>query len=743
MHQKYLDSVRNALLVKHDYAEADRLEKKMQGLYTESYMPMGDLLISQQLKDTVVSGYYRDLDIGNAVASTRFKSMGTTFKREVFTSAPDRVLVVRFIADKPGMLNITIGATSQLRYTVNVNPEKELVMSGRAPAHADPNYYTRNKEPVGYNDTDKCGSMRFETIIKAINDGGVMEAIDGHIDIKDATSVTLIVAAATSFNGFDRCPDKNERQLAANALKNAAVKPYSLLRNNHIADYQKYFNRATFRIKVTGPGKNAELPTDERINAYTSGAADPDYETLYFQYGRYLLISSSRPGGPPANLQGIWNKELRPPWSSNYTININTQMNYWPAEVTNLSEMHQPLFELIKNLSVTGKTTAKQFYNMNGWVAHHNTDIWAASNPVGDKGHGDPKWANWAMGGNWLCRHLWEHYLFTKDRVFLKQQAYPLMKGAAIFCMDWLVKDKDGYLVTAPALSPENDFIDENGKQGDVSVATTMDMSIIYDLFTNLISASNTLNIDPGFRALLIAKRNRLYPFHIGSLGNLQEWYKDFKDTDPHHRHVSHLFGLYPGNQISPVTTPALAAAARKTLEIRGDDGTGWSLAWKINFWARLLDGNHAYRLIRELLKSNSGAQTDIHHGGGVYPNMFDSHPPFQIDGNFGGTAGMAEMLLQSNLNDIYLLPALPDAWANGEVKGIVARGGFEIDMSWSGKKLTSGRIFSRNGGICNIRTMNKVAVKGKRITVKHTNYGYVCSFITKKNIAYQLSALK
>ena len=703
---------------------------------------MGDLLINQQLKDTAISGYYRDLDISNAIASTSFTSAGTVYKREIFTSAPDRVMVIRFIASKPGMLNFTVTVTSQLRHDVNVNAQNELVLSGRAPSHDDPGYYTRNKDAVGYDDTGKCPSIRSKTIIKAINDGGIMEVADGQVRIKDASSVTLIVAAATSFNGFDHCPDAAEDQLAANEIDKAAPKSYAQLRADHIADYQKYFNRVALQIDSGAPGKNAELPTNERINAYTGGAADPGYETLYFQYGRYLLISSSRPGGPSANLQGIWNKELRPPWSSNYTININTQMNYWPAEVTNLSEMHQPLFGLIKNLAVTGKTTARQFYNMDGWVAHHNTDIWAASNPVGDKGHGDPKWANWAMGGNWLCRHLWEHYLFTNDKVFLKQEAYPLMKGAATFCINWLVKDKDGYLVTAPSLSPENDFIDELGKKGDVSVATTMDMSIIYDLFTNLINASETLNIDADFRALLIEKRSKLYPFHIGHLGNLQEWYKDFKDVDPHHRHVSHLFGLYPGNQVSPVTTPALADAARKTLEIRGDDGTGWSLAWKVNFWARLLDGNHAHQLIRELLKSNSSAQTDIHHGGGVYPNMFDSHPPFQIDGNFGGTAGMAEMLIQSNLNDIYLLPALPDAWASGEIKGLMARGGFEVDMDWSKKVLIAGRVISRNGGLCKIRTANKIAIKGQQLTVKHTNYGYVSSFVSKKGAVYQISAL-
>jgi alpha-L-fucosidase 2 len=736
---KYLAKVREALLVKQDYAEADRLEKKMQGLYTESYLPMGDLVIKQQLADTACTNYYRDLDISKAIATTRFTSSGITYTRETFSSAPDQVIVVRFTADKPGELNLKLSSKSLLHYYMEVNGT-ELILIGKAPSHADPNYYTHNNHPVEYDDADKCAGMPFQLSLKAINDGGTVRADTSGITVKNATSVTLFVSAATGFKKFDLCPDGNAHQLTENYLAKAIVKPYAMLKAAHVADYQKYFNRVSLRID--GTDKNAGLPTDERINAYTTGAVDPDYEALYFQFGRYLLISSSRPGGPPANLQGIWNNELRPPWSSNYTININTEMNYWPSEETNLSEMHTPVYGLIKGLSVTGKVTAKQFYGMNGWVAHHNTDIWAASNPVGDKGQGDPKWANWAMGGNWMCRGLYEHYLFTGDKKFLQYEAYPLMKGAATFCLNWLIKDKDGYLVTAPALSPENDFIDFNGKQGDVSVATTMDMEIIYDLFSNLINAAKILNIDLQFRAMLIEKRNKLYPLQIGRLGNLQEWYKDFEDVDPHHRHVSHLFALYPGTQISPLTTPALAAAARKTLEIRGDDGTGWSLAWKISFWARLLDGDHSYMLIRQLLKSCLQSQTDDHHGGGVYPNMFDSCPPFQIDGNFGGTAGMTEMLLQSQLGEIYLLPAIPDAWADGEVKGLKARGNFTVDMKWTDKKLVSAKILSVNGGICKIRTAGKISIKGISPKVVHTKYGYVSSFMAKKGETYRVKSI-
>ncbi len=469
---------------------------------------------------------------------------------------------------------------------------------------------------------------------------------------------------------------------------------------------------------------------------YTNGAKDPGLETLYFQYGRYLLISSSRPGGAPANLQGIWNKEMQAPWSSNYTTNINVQMNYWPSEMANLSELNQPLINLIHELAITGKATAKQFYNANGWVVHHNSDIWALSNPVGDSGKGDPKWANWNMGAPWLSRHLWEHYLFTQDKEFLKQ-SYPLMKGAVQFLLDYMVEYK-GYLVTAPSVSPENDFIDDSGKKGSVSIATTMDMSIIRDIFENTIRASKLLNIDSAFRKLIMEKQQKLYPFHIGKKGNLQEWYKDCEDVDPHHRHVSQLYGLHPGYQISPLTTPDLAAAAKKTLKLRGDDGTGWSLAWKINFWARLLDGNHAYKMVRTLLRFTS---QDKQHSqvGGAYINLFDAHPPFQIDGNFGGVSGMCEMLVQSHLDEIHLLAALPDEWASGEIKGLKARGNYEIGMVWKDKKIITAQIKSLVGGTCKIRSSTLLLIKGMPTKSVRNNGYYVMSFQAKSGKTYEV----
>ncbi len=502
----YLPQIRNALLNEEDYTKANELTKKMQGLFSESYMPLGNLMINQHFQSKNVSGYYRDLNIEDAIATTRFIVDGIKFTREVFISAPYQVMAVRLTSGKAGALNFDAAINSELHY-VNTVAENELVLKGKAPAHVDPNYHNINKEPVIYEDTSGCNGMRFQMRMKALSKNGNIKIDTSGIHVRNATEVLLFLSAATSFNGFDKCPDKDgkdENKIAAFYLDKAVSKSFSELIKNHLADYHKYFNRVSLDLKDTSKNNSTNLPSDERLLAYSKGVYDPWIEKMYFQYGRYLLISSSRPGGVPANLQGIWNKEIRPPWSSNYTININTQMNYWPSEITNLSEMHEPLFDLIEDISVTGGVTAKQFYNMHGWVAHHNSDIWALSNPVGDRGGGDPKWANWSQGANWLCQDLWDHYRFTMDTKFLRDTAYPLMKGAAIFTMDWLVENKDGYLVTAPSVSPENVFLYADGKHGDVSVATTMDMSIIWDLFTNLIDASEVLNVDPDFRKLLV-----------------------------------------------------------------------------------------------------------------------------------------------------------------------------------------------------------------------------------------------
>ncbi len=738
----YLAQIREALLKEEDYSKANDLAKKMQGLFTESYMPLADVVIKQDFGNKQPSVYYRDLDLQKAIATTSFTIDGVTYQRELFTSAPANALVMRISATRKAALNFDVATSSQLHYRLTANRNNEIIVNGKAPAHVDPNYYNpKNREHIIYEDTSGCNGMRFRYSIKAISKDGELAADTSGIHVKHATEVILFIAAATSFNGFDKCPDKdgkNENAITASIIDNAVKQSYAELKAAHVKDYQKYFSRVLFTIKdTTGANKNSMLPTDERLKAYSNGAYDPFMETLYFHYGRYLLISSSRPGGPPANLQGIWNKDLRAPWSSNYTININTQMNYWPAESTNLPEMHMPLLQWLKGLSVTGTRVAREFYHCDGWVAHHNSDIWGCANPVGDLGAGDPVWANWYMGGNWLCQHLWEHYAFTQDKKFL-EEAYPLMKQAALFSLEWLVKDSSGYWVTAPSTSPENKFRDTKGRPQAVSVATTMDMSIIWDLFTNVIEAAEALGTDQSFRNRLAEVKKGLYPLRKGTKGELLEWYKAFPETDPQHRHVSHLFGLHPGRQISKHTTPEFFEAAKKTLEIRGDAGTGWSRGWKINWWARLLDGDHAYKLIRQLLNYSG---TDGKGGGGTYPNFFDAHPPFQIDGNFAGTAGMTEMLLQSHLGEVHLLPALPSAWKEGAVKGLKARGGFTVDMQWAEGKLNNAMITASTDGTCRIRNNRQFFVNGT--PAKRDMDDFVLSVKMKKGQQYNIRTVK
>jgi len=637
------------------------------------------------------------LNINEAVSKVTYEVNGVEFTREYFISNPDKVMIIKLTGGIKGALNFDIKFNSLLKYKVAINNDIYKV-NGYAPYHAEPSYRVDMPNAVAY---DENRGTRFTSLFKIKKIDGNIIVTDSTIGLRGASEAVIFVSIATSFNGFDKNPATeglNDKALAEDQLAKAYSMSYQKLKEEHIKDYQTYFKRVSFNL---GKSDAPNLPTNERLQRYAEGKEDKNLEILYFQFGRYLLISSSRTKGVPANLQGIWNPYIRPPWSSNYTTNINAEENYWLAENTNLSEMHSSLIDFIGNASTTGKITAKNFYGVGGWTVCHNSDIWAMSNPVGDFGKGGTGWANWNMGGAWLSTHLWEHYTFTKDYEFLKTKGYPLMKGAAQFCMEWLTKDSKGDLITSPCTSPENVYRTPEGFVGATFYGGTADLAMIRECFQQTIKASKTLNIDTDFRNKLEKALARLHPYQVGKKGNLQEWYYDWDDPDPTHRHQSHLFGLFPGHQITPLSTPALANACRKTLEIKGDETTGWSKGWRINLWARLWDGNHAYKMYRELLHfvEPDGAKTNYTGGGGTYPNLLDAHPPFQIDGNFGGSAAVVEMLMQSTEDEIRLLPALPDAWANGSIKGICARGGFEISMDWDNKVLKKLTVFSKKGG--------------------------------------------
>lgn len=680
---KWIPKIREALF-KEDYKTADSLQHYVQGHNSEYYQPLGLL----QIKDAnsgKASQYYRELSLDNSIAQVSYLRNGVKYTKEYFASHPDKLIAIKLGASQKNAINCEISLTSLIPHKVKAS-QQQLTMTG---------HVTGNEE----------NSIHYCTILQVKHTDGKVWATDSTLHLQNVSEAIVYLVNETSYNGFDKHPVKEGAPYIEKVTDDAwhlANFTYEEFKQRHITDYKSLFGRVNFKLDKAQC--DTKRTTAEQLLAYTDQQErNPYLEMLYFHYGRYLLISSSRTPGVPANLQGLWAPALYSPWRGNYTTNINLEENYWPAEVANLSELVAPVDGLIKGLASTGKHNAQHFYGINkGWCAGHNTDAWAMSNPVGT-GNESPQWSNWALGGAWLVQTLWDHYDYTRDTDYLHNTAYPLMKGAADFLLEWLIPDphNPAQLITAPCTSPEADYINDKGYQGSTFYGGTADLAIIRELFKNTIKGAQALGIDTEYQQQLQSALERLRPYHIGKRGNLMEWYYDWDDQDWHHRHQSHLLGLYPFHQISVDKTPELAAASTKTLEIKGDNSTGWSTGWRINLWARLHRADKAYQILRKLLTyvSPDSFNDKTHRSGGTYPNLFDAHPPFQIDGNFGGTAGVCEMLMQCDGETMNLLPALPQEWQAGEIRGLKARGNYGVSLAWNKGKLTQATITSKNEG--------------------------------------------
>ena len=699
---KTIPAIREALR-KGDYKEADQLQHDVQGHFSQNYQPLGQLTIDYLDTLEAVTNYRRALDISNATVHTSYQRGGHRYDTEYFASNLDSGMVIRISTTNPKGIHARFSLSCQLRYQRSTENGNTLVTDGYAGYASLPSYYDA-KEKFAYA-PNRGIHFRTKVMVSAPN----VRAEGDDIVVNGAREVTLYVVDATSFNGYDKDPVKDGKpyqQLADVRLKHIAGIAYDQLRQRHIEDYQSIFNR----VKLSLGSSTDQRPTDVQLREYIDeNRFYPELEALYFQYGRYLLISCSRTPNVPANLQGLWNESVLPPWSCNYTSNINVEENYWAAETAALPEMHQSLFTYMKELQGSGELTAKAYYGVNrGWCLAHNTDIWAMTCPVGLH-TGDPMWANWNMGGAWLSTHIWEHYTFSLDKAFLREY-YPVLKGAAEFCLGWLLSTKDmgvdgqEYLITAPATSPENSFVTPEGYHGRTCFGGFADIAMIRECLSDARDAAIVLGLDKAFVAEADKALVRLQPYKIGHKGNLQEWFYDWEDEDPHHRHQSHLFGIYPGHRLDDGvnTKEAIHRAASRTLELKGDKTTGWSTGWRVNLYARLHDAKNAYHIYRKLLSyvSPDGYRgPDARRGGGTYPNLLDAHSPFQIDGNFGGCAGVIEMLMQSEYDVktqqpvIELLPAVPANWKDGEVSGLRARGGIGVAMTWKNGKVTKGTL--------------------------------------------------
>ena len=728
---RWIPEIRKALFAE-DYALADSLQLHVQGHNSSHYQPLGTLRI-RNLTTGSTSDYRRELSLDSALAHVSYMQSGIRFEREYLVSAPDSLIAIRLTASQPGQLNLELGLSSLLPHNVK-GSHGQLTMLGHA-------------------DGDPAETIHFCTILRVKNEGGKVTATDSTLVLNAVSEATIWLVNATSFNGFDHHPVSQGApyiEQANNHAWHTQNVSYADVRQRHLADYRQFFTRVS--LNLSGTTDSPSTPTDQLVKNYNQGNTEADryLETLYFQYGRYLLICSSRTPSVPANLQGLWNPHQWAPWRGNYTININLEENYWPAFNCNLAEMAMPLDGFITALAENGRYTSENYYNVHhGWSAGHNTDIWAMANPVGEKNE-KPEWSNWAMGGVWLVETLWEKYLFTQDEAYLRSVAYPLMKGAAEFCLDWLVPNPNNpdELITAPSTSPENEYITDQGYHGMTCYGGTADLAIIRELFINTLQAASVVHdASPVVKALETALP-RLHPYTVGSEGDLNEWYYDWRDYDPKHRHQSHLIGLYPGHHMNSLefrvenvefaTAAASTAVANstfstlnsklkeaceKTLEQKGDQTTGWSTGWRINLWARLHRADQAYHIYQKLLTYVSPDKYQgpdrRRPGGGTYPNLFDAHPPFQIDGNFGGTAGVCEMLLQSGSGYLELLPALPAAWKDGHVEGLCARGGYEVGMTWRDGRVTEATIKARKNGSVDIRcngTVKTIQLKAGKV---------------------------